>query len=93
MLDLTGTFVPSCPWRAFRHPLVGEVMRAVQFYETGNLAFAHPEPSHRLVEGIRHWNSAYNRMHSRQLEIERETLERERVREQARAPAVRRRRR
>ena len=93
MLDMTGAYVPGCPWRAFRNPIVGEVMRAVQFYESGNLAFAIPDPSARLVEGIRVWNQAYNRMHARQLELERENAERERENERLRPVGRQRRRR
>lgn len=76
--DMTGHFVSGCPWRAFSAPIVREVMQAIQFFESGNLAFANPEPSHRLVEGIAFWNSGYNRMYSRQLEVERAERERER---------------
>lgn len=93
MKDMTGAFVSSCPWRAFKHPLVSEVMQSVQWYESGNLDFAIREPSHRLVEGIRVWNQAYNRMYSRQLELDRIALEQERDRDRARGPVIRTRRR
>lgn len=91
--QMTGYFVPGCPWRAFATPLVRDVMSAVQFHESGNLQFALPTPSHRLVEGIAFWNAVYNRVYTRQLEIERQERERSEATGARIAPPRNRRRR
>lgn len=72
MTEMTGCEPVSCPWRAFTHPLVGEVLRAVQFAEHGNLAFALPNPSHRLVEALAVWNQVGNRIQAKTMERDRE---------------------
>lgn len=69
---MAGYSVPSCPWRAFRDPLVSEVIGALGFFESGNLSVALPNPSHRLIEGIAFWNQVYNRIHAKQMDLERE---------------------
>lgn len=68
--DMTGVEPVSCPWRAFSVPIVREVMHAVQFHESGNLAFALPTPSHKLVEALAVWNQVYNRVQAKQMELE-----------------------
>lgn len=73
--DMTGHHVPVCPWRAFKLPIVQDVMHAMQFFESGHLEYALPDPSHRLVAGIGLWHSLYSRMMSRQLEIDRKERE------------------
>jgi hypothetical protein len=77
ILQMTGAFVPGCPWHAFKHPIVRDVMQVLPFVESGNLEFVCPEPSHRLVEAVALWTTMYNRMMSKQLEIEREQKKRE----------------
>lgn len=69
---MTGIEPVSCPWRAFSHPLVREVLKAVQFAENGNLAFALPNPSHRLVEALAVWNQVGNRIQAKTMERDRE---------------------
>ena len=54
-----GVRPPSCAWRAFAEEEVGEVMRAYDFFESGQLAFyAGEDPPWRLIEGIQHYHSA-----------------------------------
>jgi len=77
--ELTGTqFVSGCPWRALRDPFVQRVIYAMPFFESGQLAFALPQPSARLVAGIRHYHHVTNRVWSKQMELEKQ--ERARVR-------------
>jgi hypothetical protein len=75
MCDMTGVDVSGCPWRAFTIPIVREVLHALRFFESGNLALALPDPSHRLMEGIGFWQQVYNRVQSKQLELERKERE------------------
>lgn len=77
----TGTPLYRCPWRAFYDPLVLRVMQAMPFFESGQLGFALPDPSHRLVQGIAFYQSASNRMTAQQMDLERD--ERERARKRA----------
>ncbi len=73
--DFTGHEPVSCPWRAFTHPLVADVMKALKFKEDGNLALAFPNPSHRLIEGIGFWTATMNRCQSHELELEKKNRE------------------
>lgn len=72
MIDMTGVSISGCPWRSFRTPIVAEVLSAMRFEENGNLAVYLPSPSHKLLEGIGFWKQAYNRVSSKQFELERE---------------------
>lgn len=74
--DMTGQYVGGCPWYALRDSLVHRVLRALPFFESGQLAFIEPFPSHRLVSAIRHYNACSNRMFARQQELERKERER-----------------
>jgi hypothetical protein len=77
MHQLTGTHVDVCPWRAFRDPFVGRVLGAMRFFESGQLAYHAPNPSHRLVEGISWYHSVDNRVHGHMLDRDRDERKRE----------------
>lgn len=38
MKHITGTEPRTCPWRAFDNPIVRDVVRAHQWFESGNLS-------------------------------------------------------
>ena len=65
MQDWTGYPVDTCPWRAFHDPFVHRVIDAIGFNENGNMAFAIPDPTNRLVEGIRWYMTVDNRVQGR----------------------------
>jgi hypothetical protein len=69
--EMTGVEPVSCPWRAFSLPLVTDVLKAFQFFESGNLGVALPEPSHKLVEALGFWSQVNNRVQAKQMELER----------------------
>jgi hypothetical protein len=69
--EMTGVEPVSCPWRAFSYPLVTDVLKAFQFFESGNLGVALPEPSHKLVEALGWWSQVNNRVQSKQMEMDR----------------------
>lgn len=71
MRDMTGQDVPGCPWSAFHDPFVAAVIHAVRFMESGNLSVSLVEPSHRLIEGIGFWQTIYNSMSGKQMELDR----------------------
>jgi len=77
MKEMTGVDISGCPWRSFAAPIVREVLHALRFFESGNLALALPNPSHRVIEGIGFWNQVYNRVQSKQMEMEREQRKQE----------------
>lgn len=80
---MTGTKADTCPWSAFSQPIVRSVMDALPFFESGQLAFALPHPSHRLVEALTFYTSVDNRMQGKQMDREREKRERERAAREA----------
>lgn len=90
MQQMTGANIDTCPWRAFRDPFVGRVLAAMRFFESGQLAFHAPNPSHRLVAGIGHYHSVDNRVHGAVLDKEREDRKREADRQRALAEMGRR---
>lgn len=85
MQQMTGENVDTCPWRAFRDPFVGRVLAAMRFFESGQLAYHAPNPSHRLVEGIGWYHTVDNRVHGHVMDKDREERKREigRQRDQA----------
>lgn len=72
MESMTGTRVDTCPWSAFNHEIVWRVQSALPYFESGQLAFVLPDPSHRLVEALTFWTGVDNRVHGKQLDKERE---------------------
>jgi hypothetical protein len=77
MEAMTGYNVGTCPWRAFHSPFVRRVRTAMSFFESGQLAFACPFPSYKLVQGIAFYQGASNRMQGKQLDLDRETRKRD----------------
>ena len=71
---MTGDEAMSCPWRAFQDPFVHRVLDGVSL--GGELAFALPDPSHRLVEGIKYYRRVDNRVAGRFMDLERAERER-----------------
>lgn len=67
----TGDKPRSCPWRAFYQPFVRRVLSAYRFFESGQLDWAEPEPSARLVAGVTHYHMAVGRARTEQLASER----------------------
>jgi len=54
-----GLRPPSCPWWAFHDPEVGEVLRAHDWDESGQLReWWGEDPPWRLVEGVGHYRRA-----------------------------------
>ncbi len=51
-------FRGGCPWVVFNDALVRDVRQSWPFYEKGELALYRPDPSHRLVEGLRVFEQA-----------------------------------
>ena len=76
--DWTGQYQDTCPWRAFTDPFVGRVLEAHRWYESGQLAFAYPNASHRLIEGVGFFHSVSDLVASKQMAMEREKREAER---------------
>lgn len=72
MVEMTGVESFGCPWRSANAPIVREVLSAMRFEENGNLASYLPAPSQRLLEGIGFWKQVSNRVHSKQMELDRE---------------------
>jgi hypothetical protein len=87
---MTGTYVDTCPWRAFKEPFVSRVIDAMRFFESGQLAFKVPHPSHRLVEGIAYYHSVDNRVYGSILDRDRAERKRESERQRALAEMGRR---
>jgi hypothetical protein len=79
----TGTRPTTCPWRPFAQPAdqyVMRVMRAHRWFDKGQLALYESNPSHRLLEGVAHFDSALQ-------SVERHQIEEERANEAARRAA------
>lgn len=76
--DWTGVRYEGCPWRAFFEPIVRWTMEAYSFFESGQLAFYAPSPSHKQVEALRCFHRSVNAIHSQQRKLDREESERAR---------------
>lgn len=68
---MTGYRPNGCPWAVFVDPFVHRVLEAYQHREHGNLAWASPRPSHRLVQGVGFYGRALDGMQARQLDEQR----------------------
>lgn len=68
----TGDRPASCPWAAFFDPFVHRVLTAHRAFESGNLAWAQPNPSHRLVQGVLHYDGVLSRCHALRMKQEAE---------------------
>lgn len=78
----TGDRPMACPWNALRDPFVARVLEAHRF--KGELAFAVPQPSHRLVKGLAHFEYVGNRIDQMMWEQRKEQREQERRSAEAR---------
>lgn len=70
--DWTGSEYHGCPWRAFSEPLVREVHQAFPFFSNGTLGMFVPDPSHRLMVGLRHFSQTREAIQVKQIELDRE---------------------
>jgi hypothetical protein len=70
--EWTGEYIETCPWRAFFDPFVGRVLDAHAWVESGNLGVAAPDPSYRLVEGLKSYRMFLNAIQQKQWELEAE---------------------
>lgn len=68
--EWTGSRPLTCPWRAFVDDLVREVLEAWTFFEKGALALFCPNPSHRLMMGLRCFAQAQNDIQSEQSRLD-----------------------
>ncbi len=66
----TGDRPLSCPWAAFFDPFVARVVKAHRMIE--QIAWLHPNPSHRFVEGVAHYDGALKRCESTRMQKEAE---------------------
>lgn len=80
----------GCPWYAFHDPFVGRVLAAHRFFESGQLAYYAPSPSHRLVEGVAYFHGVLNVLERKQFEQDQEERKRKRASDEARMRADRR---
>lgn len=72
----TGVRPLACPWRAFFDPFVARVMHAYRFFESGQLSWAHPTPSSRLVAGVEHYHGAVTACHGHRAKLDAEARRR-----------------
>ena len=70
--DWTGTRPISCPWSAFFDPFVKRVLFAYRFFVEGQVAWASPDPSARLVAGVACYDAAAKACESKRAEQQRE---------------------
>lgn len=68
--DWTGVRVEGCPWRAFNDPFVLRVLKTCSFFESGQMEWASPLPSNRLVEGVEFYQNADRTVQAKVLEEE-----------------------
>jgi len=80
MRAATGSDAIGCPWRAFSDPLVQRVLSALPFFESGQLAFKLPAPSHRLVEAVGWYQTVSNRMTALEMDERKKERQSERTR-------------
>ena len=73
---VTGSRPPGCPWRVFYDPDVVAVLRAYDFWESGQCAeYWGNDPELWLVEGVRVYHNALARARADTRKIEREQRE------------------
>lgn len=70
--DFTGYRPLACPWKAFFDPFVSRVLAAYRFFESGQLLWAEPRASHRLVEGVSFYHATDNGIFAKQMRMDRE---------------------
>lgn len=77
--DWTGATVRGCPWSVFTDPLVRDVTEAYPMFKQGALAMYAPEPTHRLMAGLRHFHQARESIMSEQARLDAEAARQRRV--------------
>lgn len=78
--NVTGSRPATCPWRAFNHPLVREVIALAPAFDPPNLAAVmEPDPPAILVDAILWYRSALASTLSDDSRKRREKVERERA--------------
>lgn len=81
---VTGHQPSTCPWRAWYHPLVREVMSIAPLVESGNLAAGlGDDPPHLLYEAVMRFEGAVAATRADDRALERQEREAERARRQA----------
>lgn len=73
----TGDRPMACPWDAFRDPFVSRVIDVWPFYDKGQLLTAVPQPSFRLLAGVRHYAYVSSRVDMKKFEQDKERREQE----------------
>lgn len=68
----------GCPWRAFFDPFVQRVLEAFPYFDKGQLAMLHPNPSRRLVQGVGFYARTLNAIDCQQIQRDTERARRER---------------
>lgn len=76
--EWTGSRPLSCPWRAFYDPLVTAVTEAWSFFDKGALGLYAPDPSHRLMMGLRCFAQAADEIRAEQSRMDAEAARRRR---------------
>ncbi len=71
--EWTGHRPMSCPWNPGFDPFVHRVRYHRESYERGQLHVTAPDPSHRLVAGIIHYDSALKACEATRMEKERKS--------------------
>lgn len=81
---VTGHQPSTCPWRAWYHPLVREVMAVAPLVESGNLAAGlGDDPPHMLFEAVMRFEAAVAATRADDRALERQEREAERARREA----------
>lgn len=68
----TGTRPLTCPWQAFYDPFVQRVLKAYRFYREGQIGWAIPNPSARMVAAIGFYDTAAKSCEAKRMEREAE---------------------
>lgn len=73
--SMTGHRPTGCPWAVFADPFVQRVLVAYDNREDGNLLWAEPDPSNRLVEGVNFYGRKLSSIQAQQFAQERKERE------------------
>ena len=74
--EVTGSKISECPWRAFFDPDVADVLRAYDFWESGQCGeYWGSDPEFWLVEAVRAYHTALERCRADVRKVERERRE------------------
>lgn len=73
-----GSSTQGCPWKAYRDPFVGAVLRAYRHWKEHQLGLLYPDPPAALIAGIEAYDAALNAVQAHDIREEREVREKER---------------